>query len=569
MPTDNGYSNQKKKGLAQFETVHNLGSSAYGKVITPKSLYEITASAAIVSVTDIKGSNGLVEYWNIELTAHGASVGNVLRIDAGSLINTEYEIIQVIDVDNFYILPITDVKPAPADTGIIMGWVTQKLASDGSINVAITSAPTSYNLDGSPQTVEQDTVTPANNRALPNLNFIYKDGVQVPITKDTGIPSNTVGMPVEIVAASGTPINITAGDLNVQLSDQGANYDSTRIGDGTNLLGITASNEAKVSDANALVALQALVAKDFSTAAKQDLAKAVLDSILTAIGVTNGKDFATQTTLASVLVDTTAIKNKNFATETTLATVAKETTIASVKTAVELLDDTVNTDASPAGTKGLMIGGIDGSGDFQRVSVNTAGELSVTFGSAGFATETTLASLNTKHNANYGASSGAIRTASQIGNTTGAADFNAGADSAQTLRVSANLKRAGNELSYNAGTVDANTLRVIPASNYTPPAPAVPTALTVKQAALTVGTSAVRLTHDAAAPSATRRKLQFIIEPGGADNFFVGSSSVTSSGATRGIRVYPGTLYTYDNDAGNYYIISDTAAQTVFVIEQE
>lgn len=124
-------------------------------------------------------------------------------------------------------------------------------------------------------------------------------------------------------------------------------------------------------------------------------------------------------------------------------------------------------------------------------------------------------------------------------------------------------------VAYNAGTASATTLRVIPASDYVPPAPAVPAALTVKQAALTVGTSAVRLTTDASAPSATRRKLQFIIEPGGADNFFVGSSSVTSSGSTRGIRVYPGTLYTYDNDAGDYFIISDTAAQTVFVIEQE
>lgn len=36
---------------------------------------------------------------------------------------------------------------------------------------------------------------------------------------------------------------------------------------------------------------------------------------------------------------------------------------------------------------------------------------------------------------NYGASSGAIRTAAQIGNTTGQADFNTGAVSAQTLRV--------------------------------------------------------------------------------------------------------------------------------------
>lgn len=83
----------------------------------------------------------------------------------------------------------------------------------------------------------------------------------------------------------------------------------------------------------------------------------------------------------------------------------------------------------------------------------------------GAATETTLAALNTKVASNYGVATGAIRTASQIGNTTGAAAFNAGADSAQTLRVSANLKRAGVELSYGAGVSDVNTPRVNVASD--------------------------------------------------------------------------------------------------------
>lgn len=74
--------------------------------------------------------------------------------------------------------------------------------------------------------------------------------------------------------------------------------------------------------------------------------------------------------------------------------------------------------------------------------------------------------LNNKVANNYGAASGAARSASQIGNATGQADFNSGADSAQTLRVSANLKRNGNELSYNSGAADANTLRAALASGH-------------------------------------------------------------------------------------------------------
>lgn len=53
----------------------------------------------------------------------------------------------------------------------------------------------------------------------------------------------------------------------------------------------------------------------------------------------------------------------------------------------------------------------------------------------GAATEATLSSLNGKVANDFGASSGAVRTASQVGNSTGAADFNSGAAGAQTLRT--------------------------------------------------------------------------------------------------------------------------------------
>lgn len=43
--------------------------------------------------------------------------------------------------------------------------------------------------------------------------------------------------------------------------------------------------------------------------------------------------------------------------------------------------------------------------------------------------------INGKLNNNYGVATGALRTASQIGNTTGQADFNAGITTSQTLRV--------------------------------------------------------------------------------------------------------------------------------------
>jgi hypothetical protein len=88
-------------------------------------------------------------------------------------------------------------------------------------SASISTGPVQFNLNGSATIVSKDTVTPANSRPLP----------------------------VEITGASG-PINITAGDLSVQLTDTGANPDIVKIGDGTNRLVITAGGAATVSAAS-------------------------------------------------------------------------------------------------------------------------------------------------------------------------------------------------------------------------------------------------------------------------------------------------------------------------------
>lgn len=91
---------------------------------------------------------------------------------------------------------------------------------DGSINVnASITDPVKFRLDGAVVEVVEDTVTPANNQPLP-----------VKLTSLTG------------------DINITAGDLNVQLEHTGANFDSIRIGDGTELVSITTNTDMQVVD---------------------------------------------------------------------------------------------------------------------------------------------------------------------------------------------------------------------------------------------------------------------------------------------------------------------------------
>lgn len=115
------------------------------------------------------------------------------------------------------------------------------------VSVQTSSAPIEFISNGVSDQVSYDSLVPANNSPLPSGMFILKDGVFLPVTKDTATPANTVSVPVEINGASG-PINITAGDLNVQLTDLGANFDRTRIGDGTNQLAINADGSINAGE---------------------------------------------------------------------------------------------------------------------------------------------------------------------------------------------------------------------------------------------------------------------------------------------------------------------------------
>ncbi len=98
---------------------------------------------------------------------------------------------------------------------------------------------------------------------------------------------------------------------------------------------------------------------------------------------------------------------------------------------------------------------------------------------------------------------------------------------------------------------------------------ATPTALTITQAAVAVGTSAVRLTVSGSAPSATRVLLVITPDSLSTAKFYIGSSSVTPTSSTRGPEITAGQSFIANSDAGDYWIVSDTAAQTVYVMEQQ
>lgn len=95
-----------------------------------------------------------------------------------------------------------------------------------------------------------------------------------------------------------------------------------------------------------------------------------------------------------------------------------------------------------------------------------------------------------------------------------------------------------------------------------------PAPLTVHQDATTVGVTAVRCTVSGSAPASTRVALVVTPDNASTANFFIGSSTVTNSGATRGIEIAAGQTFIANNDAGDYWIVSSIAGQTVYFMEQ-
>jgi len=165
----------------------------------------------------------------LKLTAHGAKRGDMVRIENSVNGIEEYEIAidSVIDADNVRLACVLSASLAAGDDVSILRPTIQRFGADGATVVSVAPSPISFIKDGVTTEVEEDTVTPAN----------------------------TVPLPVKILAADGTNISITAGDINIQTSHTGGSFDSMRIGDGTNLVGVLASNEMMVNDADANVSL--------------------------------------------------------------------------------------------------------------------------------------------------------------------------------------------------------------------------------------------------------------------------------------------------------------------------
>lgn len=329
----------------------------------------------------------------LKITGHGAVKGDSVRFE-GTAANPYFsaKVINVPDANTLVIGSTLPVAPLVNDEVFVLKSIIPLYDENGALQVS--QGPLQFIKNGAPVQVVEDTVTPANNLPLP-----------VKLTSVTG------------------DINITAGDLNVQLTDTGANPDITRIGDGTNRLQMTAASEAKTFDATTHTALGnvnteldaqtallttidadtgAILTETQSINTELDSQTALLTTIdadtgaiATSSASINGKLPATigqkvsAGSLAVVLAsDQTLPLPTGAATETTLAAintkVATETTLGAVntklgaiQTSAELIDDTIATDGGAALTKFQTVGGHNGT-TARAWHVNAAGEGKIT-----------------------------------------------------------------------------------------------------------------------------------------------------------------------------------------------
>jgi len=291
------------------------------------------------------------------------------------------------------------------------------------------------------------------------------DSIIVSPTVDSAVPANNKGMPVVNLAGEGLgPLDVASGassalTLRVVLSD-----DSTISIEEDKDYGVVGANTIRT----AAQIGNATGAADFGSGADSAQTLRVTPSTRSetattplAVRLSDGTAFyagATEATVASIDTEVTAINTKTPSLGQALMAASVPVAIASDQSTLPIsaaslpLPTGAATESSLVAMSGKLPATLGQKVSAQSMSVtiasdqsdidvaqagtwdiqNITGTVSLPTGAS---TEATLATLSGKVANDYGAAAGAVRTAAQIGNAGGVADFDEGASSSQTLRV--------------------------------------------------------------------------------------------------------------------------------------
>lgn len=323
MSTPKGWSSQEKDDTLepQFTTIQPVGQRRYGMDVNAHAFYEEIATDAAEA-----GSTTT----NIVATSHSAQIGDIIRFTSGSLSGQEVTVVersdQALDANNIPLGDTLDSAPSASDAFTIYRNRKPVVSASGGMSVSSVD-PIRFDLNGTTTDVSKDTGTPANSRPLP----------------------------VEILSASGVEINVTTGDIGVQLSHSGGSPDSVLIGDGTETVNVNASNEMQVADDTARTSLATIAGDTTSLDAKVPAQGAALTAASVPVNIAS--DQTVPVSAASLPLPTGAATAANQSTANGLLTTidadtgsiaTSASTIAGAVSGTEMQVDVV-TSALPTG----------------------------------------------------------------------------------------------------------------------------------------------------------------------------------------------------------------------------
>lgn len=158
-------------------------------------------------------------------TSTPAQIGDFVRFIDGAAAYLEVPIVAIAPGGNgFYLSARLDTPPVAGNEFFIMRYTTQRVDETGSQLVVASPGPSQFVLDGADVEVEEDTVTPANNKPFPTKVFSSNNAPINPATEET------LGIVVEASGLNGaaanryTPIaGVDAGNIDpIQSNGSGA-----------------------------------------------------------------------------------------------------------------------------------------------------------------------------------------------------------------------------------------------------------------------------------------------------------------------------------------------------------
>lgn len=153
-----GYTDVESIDDLQYVTAQNVGGRKRAMDMVQYGLYELSNSNAVGA-----GSTSRI----IKKTSHGARKNDVVQFDSGSNAGISIQILSCPDANTIILAATPEQDTAIGDLFSIKRYVTPQYSSTGELVVVATPGPTQFVRDSVDTEVTEDTVTPANNRALP------------------------------------------------------------------------------------------------------------------------------------------------------------------------------------------------------------------------------------------------------------------------------------------------------------------------------------------------------------------------------------------------------------------